>query len=100
MKKWICCFFIAIIISKTEFAQFRFSPADSLRRDSINKVTQLDYKNMLSLLNIASTRPGPSGNPQAPNAANVDESKASPYTTLPDPLVLNNGKRVTDAKTW
>jgi hypothetical protein len=55
---------------------------------------------MLQQLNITSTRPGPSGNPQAPNAANSDESKATPYTTLPDPLLLNNGQKVTDAKTW
>ena len=55
---------------------------------------------MLAVLSITSTRPGPSGNPSAPNAANIDESKASPYTTLPDPLVLKNGKKVTDAKTW
>ena len=30
---------------------------------------------------------------------NTDESKVLPYT-LPDPLVLSNGKKVTDAKTW
>ena len=100
MKKLVCCFFIAITLTKNDFAQFRLSPADSLRRDSINKVTQQDYKNMLSQLNITSTRPGPSGNPQAPNAANIDESKASPYTSLPDALILKNGKNVTDAKTW
>ena len=82
------------------YSQFKLSPADSIRRDSINRVTQQDYKNMLAQLNITSTRPGPSGNPSAPNAANTDESKASPYTTLPDPLILNNGKKVTDAKTW
>ena len=82
------------------YSQFRLSPADSIRRDSINKVTQLDYRNMLALLHITSTRPGPSGNPQAPNAANIDESNASPYTTLPDPLTLKNGKKVTDAQMW
>ena len=76
------------------YSQFgRLSPADSLRRDSINRVTQQDYKNMLTLLNIDSTRHGPSGNPSAPDAANSDESKASPYTTLPDPLILKNGKK-------
>ena len=64
------------------------------------QATQTDYKNMLTQLNISSTRPGPSGNPSAPNAANVDEAKASPYTSIPDPLVLKNGKKVTDAKTW
>src|SRR5438132_4250542 len=30
---------------------------------------------------------------------NYDESKVGTYT-LPDPLLLSNGKKVTDAKTW
>ena len=56
---------------------------------------------MMDLLHIASLRQGANGNnPQAPNAANYDESKANPYPTLPDPLVLNNGKKVTSAKMW
>ena len=54
----------------------------------------------MGLLGITSLRPGPSGNPKAPNAANVDESKATTYTSLPDPLVMNNGKKVTSAKQW
>jgi GH35 family endo-1,4-beta-xylanase len=101
MKRIILLACFAILASLTGFSQFgRLSPADSLRRDSVNRVTQQDYKYMLALLNISSTRPGPSGNPQAINAANVDESKASPYTTLPDPLLLNNGKKVDNAATW
>jgi len=92
--------FLAVIASFHCYSQFKLSPADSIRRDSINRVTQQDYNNMLAQLNITSTRPGPSGNPSAPNAANTDESKASPYTSLPDPLILNNGKKVKDAKTW
>jgi hypothetical protein len=31
---------------------------------------------------------------------NYDEAKANPYPTLPDPLVLKNGERVTDTRTW
>jgi hypothetical protein len=31
---------------------------------------------------------------------NYDESKANPYPDLPDPLLLKNGQKVTDAKTW
>lgn len=101
MKKLLTFSLLALLLSIHGYAQFgRLSPADSLRRDSINKATQRDYQGMLSLLNISSTRPGPSGNPQAPNAANADEAKASPYTTLPDPLVLKNSKKVVDAKTW
>jgi hypothetical protein len=60
-----------------------------------------DRQKMMDALHITSLRQGANGNnPQAPNAANYDESKANPYPTLPDPLVLNNGKKVTSAKMW
>ena len=58
------------------------SPAPPL----VELTTQQDHRRMLDLLGIQSLRPGPSGNPKAPNAANVDESKANPYPVLPDPL--------------
>jgi hypothetical protein len=62
---------------------------------------QADRQQMLDLLHITSLRQGANGNnPQAPNAANYDESKANPYPTLPDPLLLNNGKKVSSAKLW
>src|SRR5688572_7840984 len=101
MKKFTGILFLCLALATKGSAQFgRLSPADSLRRDSINKITQQDYNNILQQLGIKSTRPGPSGNPQASNAANVDESKASPYTSLPDPLTLKNGKKVTTPKMW
>jgi hypothetical protein len=60
-----------------------------------------DHQRMMDLLHITSLRPGANGNnPQAPNAANYDESKANPFPNLPDPLVLKNGKRVTTARMW
>src|SRR6478609_6890511 len=60
-----------------------------------------DRQKMMGLLHITSLRQGANGNnPQAPNAANYDESKANPYPALPDPLVLNSGKKVTSSKTW
>jgi hypothetical protein len=56
---------------------------------------------MLKLLGISELRRGADGrNPQAPNAANYDESKANPDPELPDPLRLKNGKRVTKAADW
>ena len=62
---------------------------------------QADRQKMMDLLHIDSLRQGANGsNPQAPNYANYDESKANPYPTLPDPLVLNNGKKVTSSKMW
>ncbi len=60
-----------------------------------------DHQRLMNLLHITSLRPGANGNnPQAPNAANYDESKANPYPNLPDPLVLKNGKKVTTARGW
>ncbi len=77
-------------------AQFTFPGADSIRHYS-----ELDHQKMLQLLNIDSLRPGRNGmDPNAPNYANYDESKANPYPVLPDPLVLQNGQRVTTAEMW
>src|SRR6266849_4750462 len=67
----------------------------------VTMTAEQDHKRIMDLLHITSLRPGADGrNPQAPNAANYDESKANPYPSLPDPLILNNGKRVTNAKIW
>jgi dienelactone hydrolase len=62
--------------------------------------SEKDHQRMMDLLGIKSLRPGADGDAKAPNAANYDESKANIYPTLPDPLTLKNGKRVTSAKVW
>ena len=63
--------------------------------------SQEDRQKMMDLLHISSLRPGANGsNPQAPNYANYDESKANPYPVLPDVMLLKNGKRVKTAKDW
>jgi hypothetical protein len=77
-------------------AQFTKS-ADRAARQA---ATQKDHRQMMEALNIKELRPGPSGNPAAPNAANTDESKANPYPNLPDPLVLKNGDKVTTSGMW
>jgi len=60
-----------------------------------------DHQRTLHLLHITSLRLGADQNhPEAPNAVNYDESKANPYATLPDPLTLNDGKKVTTATMW
>ncbi|MGA9717892.1 MAG: acetylxylan esterase, partial [Acidobacteriaceae bacterium] len=59
-----------------------------------------DHQNMMDQLGIRALRPGPSGNPSAPNHANYDESKANPYPNLPDPLTLNDGQKVTTPQMW
>ncbi|MHA4809466.1 glucuronyl esterase domain-containing protein [Flavitalea flava] len=66
----------------------------------VQLTAEQDHRRLMQILHIDSIRPGPSGNPKAQDAANNDESKASPYSSLPDPLRLKNGKKVTSAKMW
>lgn len=59
----------------------------------VQLTTQQDHQRTMQLLGITSLRPGANGtNPQAPNYANYDESKANPYPDLPDPMTLKNGR--------
>ncbi len=55
---------------------------------------------MMELLKIDKLRRGADANPSSPYAANTDETKATPYPNLPDPLKLNNGGPVTSADMW
>ena len=66
----------------------------------VNFTAEQDHQNMMDQLGIKALRSGPSGNDSAPNHANNDESKANPYTNVPDPLVMNDGSKVTTAKMW
>ena len=59
-----------------------------------------DHQNMMDQLGIKALRPGPSGNENAPNHANYDESKANPYPNVPDPLIMNDGQKVTTPEMW
>ena len=69
-------------------------------RDSIARLSSADHAEMKKQLGITiANRPGPSGNPDAPNAANRDEAKVNQYT-LPDPLKLKNGKQVKTSQEW
>jgi hypothetical protein len=95
MKKFSLFLFLALGFFDAE-AQFNRQAQDSLR-----KLSELDHRKMLVLLGIDSLRQGANGgNPNAPNAANYDESKANPYPDLPDALTLKNGEKVTTAKSW
>jgi hypothetical protein len=51
-----------------------------------------DMKRLCALLNVEPLLVRP--------PYNYDETKANPYPILPDALVLKNGKKVKDAKTW
>ena len=59
-----------------------------------------DHQNMMDQLHITALRPGPSGDPKAPNHANYDEAKANPFPDWPDPLTTRDGRKVTTAAQW
>ena len=59
-----------------------------------------DHQRVMNLLHITSLRPGAEGDPKSARAANYDESKAGPFSKLPDPLALNHGGKVKTAKQW
>ncbi len=76
------------------------TPEQQAAREQQNQATARDHQQMLDQLGITRLRPGPSGDPKSPDSANYDEAKANPYPDWPDPLRLNNGKRVDTAKAW
>jgi hypothetical protein len=91
---------LAILCEGTAFGQAAH-PARSTLPPLVHLTAEQDHQRMMSLLHIQLLRPGADPNhPDAPNAVNYDESKANPYPHLPDPLVLNDGRRVTTPAMW
>ena len=92
----------AFALTSADFAvaQSPQSPQSNLPAP-VQLTAEQDHQRMMELLHITTLRRGADGrNPQAPNAANYDESKANPYPNLPDPLILKNGKKVTTPEAW
>jgi hypothetical protein len=101
MKRCACWLFFLLLPLAIRAYQQTAPPPPPASLSPAQVAAQADRQKMLDQLHIDSLRQGANGNnPQAPNAANYDESKANPYPNLPDPLVLNNGKKVTSAKMW
>jgi len=94
MIKSVPFFLLGVILSSFVSAQF-----SQQYRDSINSLSYKDHQQMMQQLGISELRPGPSGNPEAPNAAISDEAKVQPYF-LPNPLEFDNGTKVTTQQQW
>ncbi|MDT5271850.1 MAG: (4-O-methyl)-D-glucuronate---lignin esterase [Acidobacteriota bacterium] len=77
------------------------APGRTALAPPVELTAEQDHQRMLKLLGIERLRPGVDGyNRSAPNAVNYDESKANSHPSLPDPLLLKNGRRVTTARAW
>src|SRR5277367_6079946 len=90
---------VFLIAASCLFSASSFAQTTNTQPPPVQMTAGEDHQRMLKLLQIPSLRRGPDGDPKSPNAANFDESKVTAYK-LPDPLVLNDGKKVTTAKVW
>ena len=97
--KQITFFVLMLIFANSAFAQSEKIVNTNYPKPVVFTAEQ-DHENMMKQLGIKSLRPGPSGDENAPNHANYDESLANPCPQLPDVLTLNNGKKVTSADMW
>jgi hypothetical protein len=75
-------------------------PAPTPEQLAVQAGSEKEHQREMDMLGIKELRRGADGDAKSPYAANYDEAKADVYPTLPDPLMLNNGKRVTSAKVW
>ncbi len=87
---------IEVLAGDSESRQTDVEP----KKEPVTFTTREDHRNMQEQLGIAKLRPGPSGNADAPNAANYDETKANPYPDWPEILKLEDGQTVAAPETW
>lgn len=76
------------------------SPTDS-DPAPVEMTDEQDHQRMMNLLDIKYMRPARNGNnPDSPNYANYDESKANVFPVRPDPLFTNGREKVTTPEMW
>lgn len=69
--------------------------ASALAQDAPPPVVMTAQEDLIRLCKLLGVEPVLTRPPY-----NYDESKANPFPNLPDPLLLKNGQKVTDAQTW
>jgi hypothetical protein len=68
---------------------------------AIQAASEKEHQREMDLLGIKSLRSPVDNTSDSPHPVNYDESKANLYmNTLPDPLIMNDGTRVTTAEQW
>jgi hypothetical protein len=95
---------LRVVLAASLFSTFAVSASAQDAKPAepapLQLTAQQDHKLMLEALKIESLRRGADGmNRNAANAANYDESKVDKFT-LPDPLVLKDGTKVTTPEQW
>jgi len=67
---------------------------------AIQAASEKEHKRVMDELGIKELRPPVDNDTSSPHPVNYDEAKADVYKTLPDPLVMSDGTRVTTASQW
>lgn len=91
---------VPIVLGALAFAAPAVMARGRTLRAPVTFTTDQDHQNMMEQLGIETLRPGASGDENDPAHANYDELRANPYPNLPDPLRLEDGKKVTSASIW
>ncbi|HEV2443639.1 MAG TPA: hypothetical protein VGT07_14025 [Steroidobacteraceae bacterium] len=89
-----------LLIGSLAFTASSALAADHKLPPPVTFTAEQDHGNMMEQLGIQALRPGASGDENDPDHANYDELLANPYPTLPDPLRLDDGEKVTAASMW
>ncbi len=94
--------FLALLVGCGSTATYAAAqaPQPTAEQLAIQAASAKEHQREMDALGIKTLRPGADGDPKSPRAANYDEAQADQYPNLPDPLRMNNGKRVTTAKQW
>ena len=93
---WLAGAVVVVLLAPTS----KLSSARDEAAPPVELTAEQDHQRLMDLLHITALRPGRDSDPASSHAANVDESKANPYPKLPDPLVLEDRKKVTTARVW
>src|ERR1035437_1595384 len=96
---------ILLVISVTLLTACAVRAQDSVPLESrfptpVHLTAEQDHQRTMDILGMKTIRRGRDGSPDSPYAANYDESKGNPFPILPDPLVLNDGTKVANARAW
>lgn len=94
-------FLVAALLISSLTASFAQFPMMRMNMDSLNRLTDEDYSNMVKQLGIKEPRPGRDpNNPENGRMPNYDELIANPFIYYPDVLTTFDGKKVKNAKMW
>ena len=75
-------------------------PAPTPEQLAIQAASEKDHQRAMHELGITHLRPPVDNNIHSSHPVNYDEAKANVYSNVPDPLLLNNGQRVTSPDMW